>query len=55
MVVNCRMLLSSRLQEVMSSFLVKRRQDEAIKGQIRVDHAKPNFFRRVNGRKVALI
>lgn len=39
----------------MRSLLVKRRQDEAITRQLRVDHAKPNFFRRINGRKTALI
>lgn len=48
------LLLSSRLQEVMSSLLIKKREDEAIKGLLRVDYSKPNLFKRRNSKKAAL-
>lgn len=47
------LLLSSRLQ-VMSSLLIKKREDEAIKGLLRVDYSKPNLFKRRNSKKAAL-
>lgn len=53
--VHYRTLLSSRLQEVMSSLLIRKREDEAIKGLLRVDLSKPNFFKRINSKKAALI